>query len=61
MSELPFLTMRRGIAELTPSIVLTLYFVMVHPHFDYAVEASAFYLQKDINRFDWMHQLRPSG
>ncbi len=52
-----FFTMRRGFAELTPAILLPLYLAMVRPELDYAVQAVAPYLQKDLKLVERIQRL----
>ncbi len=49
-----FFMMRRGFAELTPTIFRPLYLAMVRPQLDYAVQAMAPYLQKDFKLVERM-------
>ncbi len=48
---------RQEFAILTPAIVRPLYFAMVHPLLDYAVQASVRYLRKDITLSKRMQRL----
>ncbi len=52
-----FFMMRRGFAELTPAIFRPLYFAMVRPQLDYAVQAVAPYLQNDLKLVERMQRL----
>ncbi len=49
--------MRRGFAELTPAIFRPPYLVMVRPQLDYAVQAVAPYLQKDLKLVERIQRL----
>ncbi len=49
--------MRRGFAALTPAIFRPLYLAIVRPQLDYAVQAVAPYLQKDLKLVERMQRL----
>ncbi len=49
--------MLRGFVELTPAIFRPLYLAMVRPQLDYAVQAVAPYLQKDLKLLGRMQRL----
>ncbi len=39
---------KRSFVNLTPAVFLPLYCTLVHPHLEYAIQASSSYLEKDI-------------
>ncbi len=52
-----FFMMRRCFAELTPAIFRPLYLAILRPQLDYAVQAVAPYLQRDLKRVEMMQRL----